>query len=199
MAHKFKSDVDLDFGNRDQILKLIPHTFASMRTNGQVRRHNSGIHVTSIPYDPVNNLAAIDYNLSEQRGYIKLDFLNVWVYQWVRDEQHLVELMREPNWSKLEDREFVGKLIHLSNHFDVMASMPDMVDSIPRLAMLLSVIRPAKRHLVGLPWAEVAKTVWEKDDELYTFKKSHAIAYANLVVVHMNLLEENPKAYALLE
>jgi len=66
--------------------------------------------------------------------------------------------------------------------------MPEPVDSIPRLAMLLSIIRPAKRHLIGLPWSEVAKTVWEKDDELYTFKKSHAIAYANLVVVHMNLL-----------
>ena len=45
--------------------------------------------------------------------------------------------------------------------------------------MFLSVIRPAKRHLIGLPWAEVAQTVWERpaDDEYY-FKKSHAVAYA---------------------
>jgi hypothetical protein len=196
---KFRSDVDLDFGNRDPILKLIPHTAASMRTNGQIRRHNSGVHVTDIPYDPVNNLSAIDYHESEERGYVKLDFLNVWVYQWVKSEEHLIELMREPDWSKLQDREFVGNLIHLANHYDVLASMPQPVDSVPRLAMLLSIIRPAKRHLIGLPWSEVAKTIWEKDDGLYVFKKSHAIAYANLVGVHMNLLEENPKASSLPE
>jgi len=45
--------------------------------------------------------------------------------------------------------------------------------------------------LIGLPWHEVAKTVWEKDNTGYTFKRSHSIAYAQLVVVHMNLLVEN--------
>jgi len=54
---------------------------------------------------------------------------------------------------------------------------------------MLSVIRPSKRHLIGLKWAEVAKTVWEKpNDDSYYFKKSHAISYAMLVQVHMNLL-----------
>jgi DNA polymerase III alpha subunit len=32
--------------------------------------------------------------------------------------------------------------------------------------------------------------VWDKDHTGYSFKKSHAVAYAHLVVVHMNLLEE---------
>ena len=69
--------------------------------------------------------------------------------------------------------------------------MPEPIDSIPRLAMFLSVIRPGKRHLIGKPWAEVAKTIWEpQQDGSYTFKKSHSLAYAHLVVVHMNLLEE---------
>jgi hypothetical protein len=36
----------------------------------------------------------------------------------------------------------------------------------------------------------VSTTIWDKDTTGYTFKKSHAIAYAQLVVVHMNLLEE---------
>jgi len=51
-------------------------------------------------------------------------------------------------------------------------------------------MRPAKKHLQGLTWKEVAKTVWDKDSDGYSFKKSHAIAYAQLVVVHMNLLQE---------
>jgi hypothetical protein len=69
--------------------------------------------------------------------------------------------------------------------------MPEPVNSIPRLAMFLAVIRPGKKHLIGKTWIEVAKTVWDKGTDGYTFKKAHAIAYAHLVVVHMNLLEEN--------
>jgi hypothetical protein len=57
--------------------------------------------------------------------------------------------------------------------------------------MFLSVIRPAKRHLIGKTWREVAETVWERPvDDGYYFKKSHAIAYANLVAVNMNLITQ---------
>ena len=69
--------------------------------------------------------------------------------------------------------------------------MPEPVDSIPRLAMFLAVIRPGKKHLIGQKWGEVAKTVWDKGTDGYTFKKAHAIAYAQLVVVHMNLLNNS--------
>jgi hypothetical protein len=192
---KFTSDIDIDFGDREQILEKIQHVPASIRKETEVRRHNTGVYVTDIPHDPVHNIAAIDYQEAEERGYIKLDLLNVWVYQWVRDEQHLVELMREPHWYKLKDREFFEQLIHLKNHYETLLSMPEPVDSIPRLAMFLSVIRPGKRHLIGKSWSEVAKSVWIKpEDGSYYFKQSHAIAYAHLVVVHMNLLEENPKS-----
>jgi hypothetical protein len=68
--------------------------------------------------------------------------------------------------------------------------MPEPIDSIPRMAMFLAVIRPAKRHLIGKTWSEVAQSVWERDGDDYSFKKAHAVAYANLVVVHMNLLTE---------
>ena len=125
---------------------------------------------------------------AEKRGYFKLDLLNVHVYSQVRNEMHLVELMGEPDWSKLKDSAFVEKLIHLNNQFYNLQKMPEPVDSIPRLAMFLAVIRPGKKHLIGLPWKEIAKSVWEKNDDGYVFKQAHAIAYAQLVVVHMNLL-----------
>lgn len=187
---KFNSDVDIDFGDRDKILKLIPHTPAAMRNVSPIRKHATGIYVTEIPYDPVNDMASIDYAVAEQRGYLKLDFLNVHVYNHVQNEEHLISLMREPDWSKLKDKKFVEKLIHLSNHYYSLQKMPEPVDSIPRLAMFLAVIRPSKKHLIGKYWKEVSQTIWEKDDYGYSFKKSHAIAYAHLVVVHMNLIEE---------
>ncbi len=187
---KFQSDIDIDFGNRDEILKHIKHIPAAMRNAKPMRKHATGVHVTDVPYDALNNMANIDYTEAENRGYLKIDLLNVHVYSQVRDEEHLIELMREPDWNMLKDRQTVEKLIHLSNHYNSMQRMPEPIDSIPRLAMFLAVIRPAKKHLIGQTWKTVAESVWEKESGEYHFKKSHSVAYANLVVVHMNLLSE---------
>ena len=186
---KFQSDVDIDFGNRDDILQHIKHIPAAMRKVHPIRKHATGVYVSDVPYDNINEMANIDYAEAEKRGYFKLDLLNVHVYQQVKSEEHLVELMTtEPDWEMLKDRNIVEQLIHLSNHYQSLQRMPEPVDSIPRLAMFLAVIRPAKKHLIGKPWKTVAQTVWEKESGDYHFKKSHSIAYANLVVVHMNLL-----------
>jgi hypothetical protein len=187
---KLKGDIDIDFGSRDALLKLIAHTPAAMRKVNPIRKHATGVYITDIPYDPVNDMAAIDYADAEDRGYFKLDLLNVHVYSQVKNEQHLISLMREPNWNKLLDRKFVEQLVHLNNHYQSIKRMPEPINSIPRLAMFLALIRPSKKHLIGKIWPEVAKTVWDKGDDGYSFKKSHSLAYAHLVVVHMNLLEE---------
>lgn len=187
---KFNSDIDIDFGDRDKVLQHIKHIPAAMRNVNPVRKHATGVYVTDIPYDPVNNISSIDYAEAEKRGYIKLDLLNVHVYNQIRDEKHLSSLMREPNWINLKNKDFVEKLIHLGNQFYALQNMPEPIDSIPRLAMFLAIIRPGKKHLIGKKWIDIAQTVWEKDSTGYIFKKSHAIAYAHLVVVHMNLLEE---------
>lgn len=187
---KFNSDIDIDFGDREKILSVIEHIPAAMRKVSPIRKHATGIYVTDIPYDPVNDMSSLDYADAEKRGYLKLDFLNVHVYNQVRDETHLIELMKEPNWNNLRNKDFVEKLIHLGNQFHALRSMPEPINSIPRLAMFLAVIRPGKKHLIGKTWLEVSKTVWDRDNTGYIFKKSHAVAYAQLVAVHMNLLED---------
>lgn len=192
---KFKSDIDIDFANRDQILSLLPHTDASIIRDGKISKHNTGVYFTAVPQDPFTAQASLDYNTAEELGYVKLDFLNVNIYNQVKDEAHLQQLMTtEPDWTKLYDREFCEKLIHIGNHYDTLIKMPQAVNSIPRMAMFLSVIRPAKRQLIGKNWSEVAQTVWERPaDDSYYFKKSHSLAYAHLVVVNMNLNDPNYK------
>jgi len=188
---KFKSDIDIDFADRDQVLKVLDVTSASMLRDGKLVKHNSGVYATDIPVDPFTGWASLDYDVSEERGYMKLDLLNVNLYKQVKDENHLVELMREPDWTLLSDRAVCEQLIHINNHYDTMMKMPEPVDSIPRLAMFLSVIRPAKKHLIGKTWKDVAKDVWVKPkDDSYYFKKAHSISYAQLVVVNLNLLSE---------
>jgi hypothetical protein len=189
MTIKFNSDIDIDFADRTEILNLIDHVPASILTNGNFRKHASGIYATDIPVDPFTGQASLDYNLAEDRGYVKLDFLNVNLYKQVKNEQHLIELMHEPDWAKLYDPDVCAKLMHVNGHYDLLLQMPEPVDTIPRLAMFLAIIRPAKRHLAGKTWKEVAETVWDKPaDDTYYFKKAHGIAYSNLVVVNLNLL-----------
>lgn len=186
----FTSDIDIDFADRNKILNLISCVPAAIRKDGVIKKHVTGVYVTDVPYDPVHDVCSLHYEDAESRGYVKLDLLNVSVYSHVRDEEHLVSLMREPNWKRLEEREFVSKLVHLNSQYSNLSRLPEKIDSIPRLAMFLAMIRPGKKHLLGKPWAEVSKTIWDKTQDGFQFKKSHSLAYSHLVVVHMNLLEE---------
>ena len=183
-------DIDIDFGDREAVLKLIQHTPAAILRDGAMVKHNTGVYVNPIPSDPFTGYSTIDYERAEEMGYIKLDLLNVHVYNQVRDEAHLEELIRrEPYWEMLRYREFVEQVMHINNHFDtVQKHFPDTLE---KLAMVLSIIRPAKRYLIGKTWREINENVWIKPAEGYYFKKSHAHSYAQLVWVHMNLLTES--------
>lgn len=188
---KFRSDIDIDLADREQVLNLLDVTPASIIRDDKLIRHNTGVYATDIPVDPFSGLASLDYQNAEDRGYMKLDLLNVNVYKQVKSEEHLIKLMQEPDWTKLYDPTICQQLIHVNNHYDTLLKMPEPVDSIPRLAMFLAVIRPAKRHLIGKTWKEVAASVWDRVEGEYAFKKSHSLAYSTLVVVNLNLLCES--------
>jgi len=185
------ADIDLDFADRESVLKLIQHTPARQTVDGRVRRHNSGVYVTDIPWDPVNECAAIDYQTAESRGYFKIDFLNMHVYKLVQSPEHYEQMLATaPPWQRLcQDSDWASQLVHVGNYTELLKDMKP--DSIPRMAAFISIIRPGKAHLQRRPWAEVFATVWDGDNSRgYTFKKAHAISYAALVALHMNLLNE---------
>ena len=186
------ADIDLDLADRDQLLKLINTTPARQTHQGQVRRHNSGVYVTDIPWDPVNACAAIDYETAEQLGYFKIDLLNMSVYQLIRDNEHYqLMLDQEPPWSRLwTDPEWAKQLAHIGNYTELLKTMKP--DSIPRMAAFISVIRPGKAHLQGKPWTTVFESVWDGDNSQgFVFKHAHAVGYAALVTLHMNLLNQS--------
>ena len=185
------ADIDIDFANRDQILNLIKHIPARQTVQEQIRRHNSGVYITDIPYDPINECAAIDYKTAEERGYFKIDFLNMGVYQLITSADHYKKMLdTTPPWNRLwYDPVWARQLVHVGNYTELLKSMRP--DSIPRIAAFISIIRPGKAHLQNKTWKDVFKSVWDGDDSQgYTFKKSHALSYAALVALHMNLLNQ---------
>lgn len=180
-------DIDIDFSNRDVILSKIKHRVAKLSTG---KKHNTGIYVTEIPHNPFNEIATIDHKEADDRGYFKLDFLNVSIYKDIRDEAHLTELMeRQPLWQLLEHKEFSDQVFHLNGHSNLLKILKPT--SVEQLAAALAIIRPAKRYLANETWQTILTEVWTKPtDGAYYFKKAHAISYAMACVVHMNLLCE---------
>ena len=180
-------DIDIDFADRTHALEYFKHVDAAI---DNTKKHNTGIYCHSVPYNPITKISTLSYKEAEDRGYFKIDFLNVSVYNNVRNKEHLTQLLNtEPLWDLLEQQEFTDLLFHVNGHSTLLKQMKP--HSIEELAMCLALIRPAKKHLVGMTWDEIGKTIWEKPENgEYYFKKAHAIAYAHVVVVQMNLICE---------
>ena len=180
-------DIDIDFADRNTILNKLKHRVAKLDTG---KKHNTGVYATEIPHNPIDNLSTIEHKTAEERGYFKLDFLNVSIYKDIRNEQHLTELInKEPLWELLEHEDFSKDVFHLNNHDDVLRTLRPR--NVEQLAAVLAIIRPAKRHLLNETWETIMKEVWIKPtDGSYYFKKAHAISYAMACVVHMNLICE---------
>jgi DNA polymerase III alpha subunit len=181
-------DIDIDFANRDLALSKLKHVTASISTQ---KKHNTGIYCHNIPHNPITGVSTIDYKEAEDRGYFKIDFLNVMIYKDVRDNDHLLQLMgTEPIWELLLQEDFINLLFHINGHIDILRQMQPT--SVEQLAAVLAMIRPAKRYLIGKEWTTVMTEIWEHSDTDvgYAFRKSHAVAYAMAIVVQMNLICE---------
>jgi hypothetical protein len=183
-------DIDIDFVDRDQALKLFKHVPASRIDNDRLVRHNTGVYLHSVPTSAAEAVCSVPYDHTTAEQYFKIDFLNVGIYKGVRDETHLIQLMgTEPLWDLLEQDDFVNLLFHVNGHGSILREMKPT--NVEQLAAILAMIRPAKRYLIGKDWSTILREVWQKpENDEYFFKKSHATAYAVAVVVQMNLICE---------
>lgn len=187
-------DIDIDFANRDSILEIVDHVRARRETAEGITHHSTGIYPQGIPRDPATNIAGIDYKRAEARGYFKVDFLNVNVYEKIVNEEQLVRLMTtEPLWDLLEQKDFCDLIFHVNGYHELVARLKPR--SIEQLAMFLALIRPGKKHLVSQVqdqgWDSIQDEIWTKTDDAYSFKKSHAVAYAHAIVVQINQICES--------
>ena len=154
-------DIDIDFADRTEVLGKLKHRIARL---DEKKKHNTGVYVTEIPHNPVDMLSTIDYESAEDRGYFKLDFLNVSIYEKVKDEDHLKELMnKEPLWELLETKDFCDLVFHVSGHHSLIKKLKPKNKE--QLAAVLAIIRPAKRHLQDSSWEDIFKEVWVKPKE----------------------------------
>ena len=190
---KILTDVDIDCINRDGILAGLEYVSARIDREGdKFDKHPTGVYFQNIPRDPVSNISTLDAKFANNYGYFKIDFLNVNFYEGITSEEHLLKLINtEPEWEFLQFSTISDQLFHLNGYSELLTKFKPQ--SIEDLAMILAIIRPAKAHLRNSTWEEIRAEVWKKnlaDDEKYSFKRSHGIAYAIAIVVNLNLLLE---------
>jgi len=183
-------DIDIDFPDRKKILDIIKHIPARLEDG---KKHNTGVYCHEIPYNPLTDTASFDYKSAEERGYFKIDFLNVGAYNGVRNEEHLVQLLNtEPLWDLIYEKEVCDQLFHINGYHNLLSELKPA--SIIELAMVLAMIRPGKKHLIPICKEEGFQTIkdeiWTKTDDAYFFKKAHAVSYASVIVVQLNLICE---------
>jgi hypothetical protein len=183
-------DIDIDFADRTKVLDIIKHVPAVM---AEGKKHNTGAYCHEIPTNPLTGMASIEYGPAEDRGYFKIDFLNVSAYNGVRNEEHVKELLSiEPLWDLMYEKDVCDQLFHINGYHNLLAQLKPT--SILELAMVLALIRPGKKHLVPVcqekGFEAIKDEIWQKTDEAYFFKKSHAVGYAHLIVMQLNLICE---------
>jgi hypothetical protein len=179
-------DIDLDFANRDDVLKLFKHIPASRLDKDKLVKHNTGVYLHEVPVDPISGTCSIPYNSAN--NFFKIDFLNVHVYAGVKNEDHLIKLLaQEPDWNLFQYSEIVDQLFHINGHSDILKKTKP--NSVEQLAAVLAMIRPAKKHLIGKDWDTIFSEVWNHDNKTqYEFKKSHSVSYALAIIVQLNLI-----------
>lgn len=191
-------DVDLDVKDRDKALSVLRHFVpASQLQEGVLVPHKTGMYFQDVPVDSETGLAAFPYDVAESLGYYKVDLIPNHVYDLVESNEELENLLDEPvEWGWFLDERFYGnedpklRLTHISNYRHLCEQYPPK--SVEDIAVLLALIRPRKKYLIGESWETVKTTVWKKLDsenqEHYFFKKSHAVAFALLVTLHAKLI-----------
>ena len=187
----FNADVDIDAPTTFNPLKLFPWVKASTVKNEELRPHPCGVYPQKIPVDTVSGLAAVPYEQAEELGYLKLDFLHLQLYDHFTSREEIDALLEiEPDWGLLTIPQEQKKLFQLSKHGDILdAVKPKCIEE---LADVLALIRPGKKQLVKLYKSQrdaTRRILYAKDESGYSFKRSHAIAYALVIVLQLHLID----------
>jgi DNA polymerase III alpha subunit len=184
-------DVDIDFPTSFNPSAHFNWTRASILKDEELRPHPCGVYPQNIPIDSLTQLAAIPYAAAEELGYFKIDFLHLGIYDYFSSREEIEQLLEvEPDWELLQIPTEQKKLFQLSKHGDVLTEIKPR--SIEELADALALIRPGKKQYLKLYRSNPEPTkriLYSKSEDGYSFKKSHAIAYALVIVLQLHLIK----------
>jgi hypothetical protein len=185
-------DIDINLDDRRRILDVLPHVPATRfiensRPERGSRRHDTGVYFQCVPLN-ASTASADFHHKSAPKGVFKVDFLNLHSLSGMQTAEMVRTFATQPpDWALLKERDVVQTLPEINRHYEVVQKFfPSRVE---HLATLVAAIRPAfRKHLnTCSSIEELSRKIWtgEKSDG-YSFKRSHAFAYATHIVMIMN-------------
>jgi len=197
---KFNADIDIDVSDRKSLLQHVPHIIGLTEKGN---KHTTGVYFQMIEFDQDTNVSKVKPSEASELGYFKMDFLNLSIYDQISSNEQLCDLLEQPtDWSLLNDEETVSRLLHVSKYYDLLQKFK--IESIKDMAIFLSIIRPAKKHLIGKDRKYIEKHIWEEPvhregHDQYYYKKSHAFSYAMVIKLQLNLITYQDKYASVLD
>lgn len=186
-------DIDIDVVTSFKLEATFPTAIrASMVKQDELVPHPCGAYFQDLPVDPITKLAAIPYERAEALGALKIDFLHLNAINMFNSRDELLELVElEPDWTLLLIPSVVQVLFQVGAHYELLQQLKPR--SILELADCLALIRPQKRYLVTKYMQDQRRCRQELysmgNGEGYGFKKAHAVAYAQVIVIQLHLVK----------
>ena len=188
-------DIDIDVKDRLEALKGHVYTSASIVVDGDLKKHNTGVFFQKVPVDPITGYCSLPSgkrsgDRASEAGFMKVDFIPNHAYELVESPEHMDDLLdKEIDWTLFDREDVVKKLQQLGNHHEIVYAYQPQ--SIADLACLIALIRPGKMHLIGEEWDVIREEIWKPQaDGSYSYKKSHAVAFAMCIVVQLQSMIE---------
>ena len=161
----------------------------------EIITNHVGVYINSnMPIDQSTGNAAIDYETAEKLGFIKIDLITNNSCNLFDSKEDLLNCINtEPNWDLFQDQNVVEKLPQIHRQFDIISSLN--IKNINDLADAIALIRPGKIHLKDSyikNKEKVRENLFRKPNNgLPYYKKSHAYAYATLIIAVLNKTTSN--------
>lgn len=196
----FSADIDIDVATRTDRNSFGVQAIIYDADTQQITPHPSGHYVECGMHEDTGNpgKASVDYETAEELGFTKIDLLRNTSYDYFTSKEDVLKyLHREPEWTMLEESEICECLPQIAGHTALIQRLKPK--SIEDLADILALLRPGKAYLVNRYAANkavVRRELYKKVPGVY-FKKSHAIAYASMIVCVMNKIAETIEQDAL--
>lgn len=186
------ADIDIDFPTSFDVKELFPQSVKAIMVNdNEIKKHPCGAYFQNMPVDDVTGMAAIPYDKAPDYGYSKIDFLHLSILDGFSSKTEIREMLKkEPDWSLMLREDIVEQLFQLKKHYEIISKIRPK--SVVEIADIIALIRPEKRNLLKDYLSNREKTrpklYRQKDDDKSSFKLSHALAYAHVVVLQLHVL-----------
>lgn len=189
MSERRTFDVDIDVNAKVDKSKYGVRAMVYNSDTEKVLAHPSGYYIEWVPVDELTGICSFDYEYGEAKGFMKIDLLTNSSYDaFLSKDEVITAYEQTPDWSLLEDEEFVATLPHIGKHFDLIKMIkPKSIDD---LSDALALIRPGKKHLLNSYLTDkerIRHQLYRRSaNEQNFFKKSHSYSYAAMIICVMN-------------